>query len=423
MRTLLAALVLLALSALPAAALWSPVPEPGEFGGIEALAAGDDALYAGDFLGFVYTSLDHGDSWALTAPGLPASAYAPVAGLVQAGDWLVVTRQIDANHNYRSQRLAGLWQAWQPLAYQAGELFNLQAQGGALFASLAGAPHRSEDLGDTWQPIAQPAGADINRVFPAGPYLIGVEDEINAGGIFRSADGGASWTEITGPLSSSYLCALTVFRGELILSVYHNGGVGSLWRSPDWGASWQQVTGLPTGTRNLNGLAVRGNLLAFGASGALNGQSIYLTADFADYQAYTGDLPSFAHPVNDLIAQGGWLFKSGGSVTRYRALLPDLTAVDAAPTARARLSAHPNPFNPTTTLRFALAAPGALRLEVFDLRGRRVATPFAGKLDAGEHAIAWEAKDAAGAALPAGIYLARLAGDEGEQFSKLVLVK
>jgi hypothetical protein len=422
-RTLLGALALLVVSALPAAALWSPVPEPGDFGGIEAMTAANAALYAGDFLGFVYTSQDHGDSWALTAPGIPDSDYAPVEAIVQAGDWLVVTREIDALHNLRSHRVGGVWQDWEPLAYQGGVLFNLQAQGGALFASIAGGPQRSVDRGDTWQPLAQPAGADINRVFPAGAYLIGVEDTINAGGIYRSADGGDTWTEISGPLTSSYLCALTVFRGELILSVYHDGGVGSLWRSPDWGASWQQVTNLPTGTRNLNGLAVWGGLLALGASGSTNGQSIVLTPDFVDYQPYTGDLPSFAQPVNDLLVQDGWLFKSGGSVTRYRAPLPDLTAVDAAPAASARLAAFPNPFNPTTTLRFVLAEPGGVRLEVFDLRGRRVATPFAGRLGAGEQAIAWEAKDAAAAALPAGVYLARLASAEGEQFSKLVLVK
>ena len=423
MRTLLGALALMALTALPAAALWSPVPEPGQFGGIEALAAAEDALYAGDFLGFVYTSQDHGDSWVLTAGGLPDSDYAPVEGLVLAGDWLVVTREIDANHNYRSQRLGGVWQDWEPLAYQGGVLSNLRAQRETLFASIAGLPHRSVNHGDSWQPIAQPEGGDINRVFPAGPYLIGVEDGIGSGDIYRSADAGATWTEITGPLSSSYLCALTVFRGELVLSVYHNGGVGTLWRSPDWGTSWQQVTNQPTGTRNLNGLAVWGGLLALGASGAVGGQSIYLTTDFVDYQPYTADLPSSAQPVNELIAQDGWLFKSGGTVTRYRAELPDLTAVDEAPAASARLAAFPNPFNPKTTLRFALAAASEVRLEVFDLRGRRVATPFAGRLGAGEHAIAWAAQDAQGAALPAGIYLARLASDEGEQYSKLVLIK
>lgn len=423
MRTLLGALALLAISALPAAALWSPVPEPTPSGGIEAIAAGDDALYAGDFLGFVYTSQDHGDSWTLTAPGIPDSNYAPVAGLVQAGDWLVVTREIDALHNLRSQRVGGVWQDWEPMDYQASELFNLKSQGETLFASLAGGPQRSVDHGDTWQPLAQPAGADLNRVFPAGPYLIGFEDEINAGGIYRSADGGASWTEITGPITSSYACALTVFRGELIVSVYHMGGVGTLWRSPDWGASWQQVSGLPTGTRNLNGLAVWGNLLAAGASGDYNGQSIFLTGDFVDYQPYTGDLPGFAHPVNELVAQDGWLFKSGGSVTRYRAALPDLTGVEDAPHATARLAAYPNPFNPKTTLRFSLDVASEVRLEVFDLRGRRVATPFAGRLGAGAQAIAWEAVDAGGAALPAGVYLARLASGEGEQFGKLVLLK
>jgi len=127
--------------------------------------------------------------------------------------------------------------------------------------------------------------------------------------------------------------------------------------------------------------------------------------------------------VNELIAQDGWLFKSGGTVTRYRALLPELTTAGQEPAATSRLSVHPNPFNPRTTFSFSLAAPGSLRLEVFDLAGRLVARPFAGALPAGTQTIDWEARDATGEALPAGVYFARLAGDAGESTSKLVIIK
>ena len=51
------------------------------------------------------------------------------------------------------------------------------------------------------------------------------------------------------------------------------------------------------------------------------------------------------------------------------------TFVDAPPASPAAptLTAHPNPFNPRTTIRWAVPAAGLSRLEIFDARGRRVA--------------------------------------------------
>ena len=423
MRTLLAALALVALAAAPAVALWSPVADAEFPSDIEVLMSGDDALYTGTFTGLVFASQDHGASWTPAGDGLDSGAYAPVVGLVQLGDWMFVSRSIEAPYNLRVERVGGAWQTWQPATYQASEVYNLFAMDGALYGVIGSAPQRSDDLGDSWTPLAQPDGGSITRVFAAGSYLFGATGLINSGGIYRSADGGQTWTDVTGPLPSSYLCAETVFGGALILSVYHYGGVGSLWRSDDWGASWTQITGLPSGDRNLNGLAVHGNLLAFGASGSTAGGSVWLTPDFVDFQPFTEDLPPFAHPVNMLLTHDGWLFKSGGSVTRYRAALPDLTGVDDAPAFASRLTAQPNPFNPKTTLRFSLAAASDVSIDVFTVNGRRAATAFAGRLPAGPQAVDWEARDDAGHALPGGIYLARLSSDEGERFSKMVLVK
>lgn len=85
----------------------------------------------------------------------------------------------------------------------------------------------------------------------------------------------------------------------------------------------------------------------------------------------------------------------------------DLT-VTPLPAAECSLVAAPNPFNPATTLRFALAAAGPTRLEVFDLAGRRIATLCDGDLAAGPHAITWQPEN-----LGSGLYLARLTTTTG----------
>jgi hypothetical protein len=64
---------------------------------------------------------------------------------------------------------------------------------------------------------------------------------------------------------------------------------------------------------------------------------------------------------------------------------------------------YPNPFNPVTSIRFALPEAAAVRLEVFDVLGRRVALLADGKRGAGWHEARWDASG-----VPSGLYLYRL---------------
>ena len=70
--------------------------------------------------------------------------------------------------------------------------------------------------------------------------------------------------------------------------------------------------------------------------------------------------------------------------------VPDL---NAAPRFGRLLPNAPNPFNPSTDLRFALDRPGRVELAVFDARGREVRRFPAAEYAAGEHAVAWDGTD------------------------------
>lgn len=74
-------------------------------------------------------------------------------------------------------------------------------------------------------------------------------------------------------------------------------------------------------------------------------------------------------------------------------------------------------------LAFELAAPESLRLEVLDLRGRRVVTLLDGPQPAGSRRLVWDGRDAAGRPVPAGVYLCRLAGAVGAQTKRAVVVR
>ncbi len=118
-----------------------------------------------------------------------------------------------------------------------------------------------------------------------------------------------------------------------------------------------------------------------------------------------------------------------GSGLRLYALAPDQGESDPAaeggtPAALALLGNHPNPFNPSTTLRFSVPAGGApLRLAVHDLQGRLLRVLAEGSYPAGEQAVVWDGRDERGEALPSGVYFSRLSQGDSRQQGKLLLLK
>lgn len=103
---------------------------------------------------------------------------------------------------------------------------------------------------------------------------------------------------------------------------------------------------------------------------------------------------------------------------------PTATGVGTLPpVANGTLDAHPNPFNPSTSLVFALPQTTAVELNVYDVRGRQMRTLVRGVLDAGRHRAGWDGRDEAGRDVAAGVYFAELRAEAGRSVVKLVLVR
>ncbi|MBD3166993.1 T9SS type A sorting domain-containing protein [bacterium] len=79
---------------------------------------------------------------------------------------------------------------------------------------------------------------------------------------------------------------------------------------------------------------------------------------------------------------------------------------------------HPNPFNPATEIRFDLPVPEFVTLEVHNILGQRVQTLVHRRMEAGYHAVAFDASR-----LAAGVYIYRLHAGEFRSVRKMVLVK
>ena len=89
----------------------------------------------------------------------------------------------------------------------------------------------------------------------------------------------------------------------------------------------------------------------------------------------------------------------------------------------ALLGAHPNPFNPSTEIRFSLPEATDVRLYIYDVSGRLVRALVDNMLPAGEHAVAWDGRDASGRLLSSGIYLYAIRAGEIEAVEKLLMIK
>jgi len=83
----------------------------------------------------------------------------------------------------------------------------------------------------------------------------------------------------------------------------------------------------------------------------------------------------------------------------------------------------PNPFNPSTTVGFSLAAAANVELSVYDITGRLVATLASGEFPAGSHAAVWDGRDIAGRETASGIYFYSLTMGETQERRKMVLLK
>ncbi|NUO83698.1 T9SS type A sorting domain-containing protein [candidate division KSB1 bacterium] len=83
----------------------------------------------------------------------------------------------------------------------------------------------------------------------------------------------------------------------------------------------------------------------------------------------------------------------------------------------------PNPFNPSTTISFALTKAGEVRLAIYNMNGQLVKQLVAGALEAGRHDVAWDATDARGARVTSGMYLYVIKAGDFTAQRKLVLMK
>ncbi|MBU8933230.1 MAG: T9SS type A sorting domain-containing protein [candidate division Zixibacteria bacterium] len=184
----------------------------------------------------------------------------------------------------------------------------------------------------------------------------------------------------------------TVLSGAIITAHAQDGHmVGSFTMEEDGLFGFMPVYGDISSTEEVEGIR--------------NGETFYLAIDGVE----TAEAFAFSSGIGDRV-----------EITN---LSTGKSTDNNLPTVYGLSQNYPNPFNPTTNIAFTLPNSGTARIEVFNILGELVATPFDGMATAGENRIEWDGQNSRGKTVSSGIYFYRLTADNYSETKKMTLLK
>ncbi len=246
--------------------------------------------------------------------------------------------------------------------------------------------------------------------------------------------------EITGPNfpADAYLNCIAVNpeNGDELVVVFSNYNVVSLFRSGDGGSSWSNISGNleqnPDGsgdgpsTRWAAIMPVQGRQYYFVGSStglysttALNGALTIWKQESPDLIGNVVVDMVAVRPVDGLVA----VATHGNGV--YSRHFPTRPGDGGPPIAESFVlqQNYPNPFNNITRIPFTLNTESQVILQIFNSRGQQVRTLVNQTLTADTYTLTWDGTDHSGHRVASGVYVYRLTVDNQHEEKRMVLVK
>jgi uncharacterized protein YfaQ (DUF2300 family) len=312
---------------------------------------------------------------------------------------------------------------------------------------------------NTWSALGTGSSNGVSSVggFATVYALAVVGNEVYVGGSFTSAGGVSAnnvarfntqtntWSALgTGSqngVSGGVVYALAVVGNEVFVGgTFTSAGGVSANRVARFNTQTNTWSALGTGSQNgVNGevraLAVVGNeVFVGGFFTSAGGVSANYVARFNTqtntWSALgTGSQNGVSGPVFALAVVGNEVFVGGdftsaggvsaNSVARWNSGTSRVEQLSStAPKTFLLEQNYPNPFNPSTTIRYQLPVASEVKLEVYDVLGKKVATLVSERQAAGYYQYVWNANG-----LTSGVYFYRLQAGTFTQTKKMILVK
>jgi len=141
---------------------------------------------------------------------------------------------------------------------------------------------------------------------------------------------------------------------------------------------------------------------------------IWINTNVPDGSYYYAVKASYSTPTPGGDSEYSNVVASGMVDEIDETMLPKFTSLDGN---------YPNPFNPETTIRFALAEAGNVSIEIFGLKGQLVRTLVNGAFGAGMHRVSWNGCDDSGRGVSSGVYFYRMRAGDYQGIKRMLLLK
>jgi hypothetical protein len=171
---------------------------------------------------------------------------------------------------------------------------------------------------------------------------------------------------------------------------------------------------------------------AVNLQGGITGDGLFATLRFKLHPIWINifciDTLSTSTLKPSLVTESGVEYTPGWQVSPYYycpelGVVKDISAEANLPAGFSLEQNFPNPFNAKTIIRFEVARVSRVRLEVFDVLGRKVMTLVDETLFPGYKQVLWDGKDQNGQEVASGVYFYRLSAEGFQVTKKLVLLR
>ena len=149
----------------------------------------------------------------------------------------------------------------------------------------------------------------------------------------------------------------------------------------------------------------------------IDGQSASGSGELVEFSFRTKDTPL----STDFQILEGVLVDLTGNIDAINHI--EIGNLRPLPTSYALEQNIPNPFNPSTTIKYQLPEAGEVNLIIYNLLGQQVRTLVKETLEAGFQSVVWDGKDDVGRQVASGIYIYRLQAGSFSQAQRMMLLK
>ena len=245
--------------------------------------------------------------------------------------------------------------------------------------------------------------------------------------VYRSTNGGVNWSNITISSGFPHRIITSVYvapqNANEICITFSGFGTGKVFRSTNGGNSWTDISG------NLPDSPVSDILIPPWSSGF----SYFVATDVGVFSTNDGGvnwvpvnegLPNTVVLHLDYSELNGKIYAATHGRGVYESsVLTSVSESRAKSDGPALMQNFPNPFNPITTIRYAISKEAKVTLKIYNVLGQEVKTLVDEIQTSGHQAIQWDSRNNIGNSVDSGVYFYRMQVAGFVQTKKLLLLR